>query len=121
MFDGRQQALFFVGLSEGRSLRGGPHKIRLRRSGNDLVAEIVAATSGTKPEEPATPVLQVAVLAGVRDVHFEYFGKINPDSPPRWRNEWAGAEHLPDLVSIRVDFEDPRRNEPATIVALRHG
>ncbi|HYI27657.1 MAG TPA: hypothetical protein VD863_07375, partial [Bradyrhizobium sp.] len=45
VFEGRQQALVFVGLSEGRSLRGGPHKIRLRRSGNDLVAEIVVAAT----------------------------------------------------------------------------
>lgn len=118
MFDGRQQALVFVGLSEGRSLRGGPHKIRLRRSGNDFVAEIVAET---KAGDPVPPDLQVAVLSGVREVHFEYFGKINPASPPGWRNEWAAAEHLPDLVSIRVDFEDPRRNEPATVVALRQG
>jgi prepilin-type N-terminal cleavage/methylation domain-containing protein len=121
MFDGRQQTLVFVGLSEGRSLRGGPHKIRLRRSGNDLVAEIVVRATETKAGAPLPPAIQVAVLSGVREVHFEYFGKINPASPPGWRSEWAGAEHLPDLVSIRVDFEDERRNEPATIVALRQG
>ena len=121
MFDGRQQTLVFVGLSEGRSLRGGPHKIRLRRSGNDLVAEIVVTATETKAGDPLPPAIQVAVLSGVREVRFEYFGKINPASPPGWRSEWAGAEHLPDLVSIRVDFEDQRRNEPATIVALRQG
>lgn len=121
MFDGRQQALLFVGLSEGRSLRGGPHKIRLRRSGSDLIAEIMATATETKSAGPVPPAIQVAVLSGVREVHFEYFGKINPASPPGWRKEWAGAEHLPDLVSIRVDFEDQRRNEPAAIVALRQG
>ncbi len=121
IFDGRQQALVFVGLSEGRSLRGGPHKIRLRRSGSDLVAEIVVAETETKTGDPLPPAIQVGVLNGVREVHFGYFGKINPASPPGWRNEWADAGHLPDLVSIRVDFEDPRRNEPATIVALRQG
>lgn len=121
MFEGRQQAVAFVGLSEGRSLRGGPHKIRLRRSGSDLVAEIVVSAAETKTGDPVPPAIQVAVVGGVREVHFEYFGRINPASPPGWRTDWAGADLLPDLVSIRVDFEDQRRNEPATIVALRQG
>lgn len=120
-FDGRQQALFFVGLSEGRSLRGGPHKIRLWRSGSDLIADIVASAAEAKTGESAPPAIQVAVLSGVREVHFEYFGRMNRSSPPGWRTEWSGAEYLPDLVSVRVDFEDERRNEPAIIVALRQG
>jgi general secretion pathway protein J len=120
-FDGRQQALFFVGLSEGRSLRGGPHKIRLWRSGSDLIADIVASAAEAKAGESAPPAIQVAVLSGVREVHFEYFGRMNRSSPPGWRTEWSGAEYLPDLVSVRVDFEDESRNEPAIIVALRQG
>ena len=76
--------------------------------------------AATKRNDERSP-QGIAVLSGVREVHFEYFGRINPASAPGWRTEWAGAEHLPDLVSIRVDFEDQRRNEPATIVALRQG
>jgi general secretion pathway protein J len=120
-FDGRHQALFFVGLSEGRSLPGGPHKIRLWRSGSNLIADIAASAAEAKTGESALPAIQVAVLSGVREVHFEYFGRINKSSPPGWRTEWSGAEYLPDLVSVRVDFEDERRNEPAIIVALRQG
>ena len=41
VFDGRQNSLSFVALSEGRSLRGGPHKISLRRSGEDFVVDVV--------------------------------------------------------------------------------
>jgi general secretion pathway protein J len=120
-FDGGQQALFFVGLSEGRSLRGGPHKIRLWRSGSDLIADIVATAAEAKTGESGPPAIQVAVLSGVREVHFEYFGRMTRSSAPGWRTEWSGAEHLPDLVSVRVDFEDERRNEPAIVVALRQG
>ena len=38
---GVRTTLSFVGLSEGRSLRGGPHMIRLRRSGADLVVDVM--------------------------------------------------------------------------------
>ena len=121
IFDGRRETLVFVGLSEGRSLRGGPHKISLRRSGGDLVIDVSASTAGAKKDalEPSPP--GVVVLRGVREIRFGYFGRINPRAAPSWRTDWFRSEHLPDLVSILIGFEDERRNEPATIVALRHG
>jgi general secretion pathway protein J len=122
MFDGRQETMLFVGLSEGRSLRGGPHKISLRLSGGgDLVVDVSAWGAGAKKDalEPSPP--GVVVLRGVREVRFAYFGRINPTAAPSWRTDWFRPEHLPNLVSIRIDFEDERRNEPATIVALRQG
>ena len=120
-FDGRQEGLAFVGLSEGRSLRGGPHKIVLRRSGGDIVADFVALTGARPKEGPETPPTRVVVLSGVRDVRIGYFGTTDPKVKPAWRAEWIRADRLPDLVSIRIEFEDERRNEPATIVALRQG
>lgn len=118
-FDGRQGSLLFVGLSEGRSLRGGPHKIRLRQLGGDLIIEVAIADEAKKDIEPSIP--DVVVLRGVREIHFEYFGKTDPSGAAGWRTDWLGLDHLPDLVSVRIDFEDGRRGEPATIVALRQG
>ncbi len=120
-FDGRQETMLFVGLSEGRSLRGGPHKITLRRSGGDLVVDIIASGAAAKKGVPESSPPGVVVLRGVREIRFGYFGRSNPSAAPGWRTEWFGSEHLPDLVSIRVDFEDERRNQPASIVALRQG
>ena len=121
MFDGGQEAMVFVGLSEGRSLRGGPHKISLRRLGNDLVVDVIAAAAAANKDAPEPPPTRVVVLSGVSEIHFEYFGKIDPAAVPGWRTDWSRAQHLPDLVSLRVDFEDARRSEPAIIVALRQG
>lgn len=119
-FDGRQGSLLFLGLSEGRSLRGGPHKIGLRQLGGDLIIEVAATADGSKKDiEPSIP--DVVVLRGVREIHFGYFGKIGPSGAAGWRTDWFGLDHLPDLVSVRIDFEDDRRAEPATIVALRQG
>jgi general secretion pathway protein J len=121
VFDGRRETMLFVGLSEGRSLRGGPQKISLRRNGGDLVVDVIAPVAGAKTDAVELSPSRVVVLRGVREIRFGYFGRINPSAVPGWRSDWFQAEHLPDLVSIRIDFEDERRNEPATIVALRQG
>jgi len=120
-FDGRQEILSFVGLSEGRSLRGGPHKIVLRRSGGDIVVEFVALNGALSKENPEPSSTRVVVLSGVREVRLGYFGTVDAKAKPAWRADWVRAERLPDLVSIRIEFEDERRNEPATVVALRQG
>ncbi|MEH2515714.1 general secretion pathway protein J [Bradyrhizobium sp. AZCC 1610] len=120
-FDGRGEVVSFVGLSEGRSLRGGPHKIVLRRSGGDIVAEFVALNGARAKENLEPAATRVVVLSGVREIRIGYFGTTDPKVKPAWRADWVRPERLPDLVSIRIEFEDERRNEPATIVALRQG
>ena len=121
VFDGRQETLSFVGLSEGRALRGGPHIIRLRRSGLDLVVDVVGSAPEAATEAAGSMPTRVIALSGIRDIRFSYFGSANPAGPPGWQAQWFRAERLPDLVSIQIDFEDARRNEPARIVALRQG
>lgn len=121
VFDGRQATLSFIGLSEGRALRGGPHMIRLRRSGIDLVVDVVGSTPEAAGDAAGPAPTRVVALSGVRDIRFSYFGSASPAAPPAWQPQWFRAERLPDLVSIQIDFEDARRNEPARIIALRQG
>jgi general secretion pathway protein J len=121
MFDGGPETLLFVGLSEGRSLRGGPHKFSVRRSGGDLVVEVTSATAGVDKDAAAPSPPGIVVLRGVREVSFGYFGRIDPAAVPGWRTDWSLAGHLPQIVSVRIDFEDARRNQPAMMVALRQG
>lgn len=121
VFDGRQATLSFIGLSEGRALRGGPHMIRLRRSGMDLVVDVVGSTPEVAGDAAGPTPTRVVALSGVRDIRFSYFGSASPAAPPGWQAQWFRAERLPDLVSIQIDFEDTRRNEPARIIALRQG
>ena len=121
VFDGRQATLSFMGLSEGRALRGGPHMIRLRRSGVDLVVDVVGSAAEAAGDAAGLTPTRVIALSGVRDIRFSYFGSTKPAEPPGWQAQWFRAERLPDLVSIQIDFEDARRNEPARIIALRQG
>jgi prepilin-type N-terminal cleavage/methylation domain-containing protein len=120
-FDGRGEAIAFVGLSEGRSLRGGQYKIVLRRSGNDLVADFTPFDRARVKDSAEPAATRVVVLSGVREIRIRYFGTVDAKVKPAWRTDWIRAERLPDLVSIRIEFEDERRNEPATVVALRQG
>jgi general secretion pathway protein J len=121
MFDGRQDTLFFVGLSEGRSMRGGPHMIRLRRSGADIVVDVMGPAAQTARNAGGLTPTQVVALKGVRDIRFSYFGSADPARPSLWQTQWSGAERLPDLISMQIEFEDARRNEPPRIIALRQG
>ncbi len=120
-FVGRQEALSFVGLSEGRSLRGGPQKIMLRRSGGELIVDFTALTGIHSKDTPEPSPTRVVALSGVREIRLGYFGRPDPAAAPAWHADWVRAELLPDLVSIRIEFEDERRNEPPIIVALRQG
>jgi general secretion pathway protein J len=119
VFSGHRESISFVGLSEGRSVKGGPQKITLRRSGSDLVVELAVSAPGTNQAVPERPPTRVVVLSGVRDINFQFFGGTNAAAVRTWRADWSNSDHLPDLVSIRVDFDDERRNGPAAIVALR--
>jgi general secretion pathway protein J len=87
LFDGRQGAMSFVGLSEGRSLRGGPHRISLRQDGAELVLNVMApAAAAKKSDVPEPSVPGVVVLRGVREVKFGYFGRTKPAAAPGWRD-----------------------------------
>lgn len=120
-FDGRSEAVAFVGLSEGRSLQGGQYKIVLRRNGSDLVVDFTPFERARAKNSVEPAATRVVVLSGVREIRIGYFGTLDPKVKPAWHADWLRAERLPELVSIRIEFEDARRNEPATVVALRQG
>jgi prepilin-type N-terminal cleavage/methylation domain-containing protein len=118
--EGRADSISFVGLSEGHALGGGPYKFSLRRNGLDVIVEAAPLLTGADHRDSPSQANAV-VLTGVRAVRFGYFGKANTAAASGWRSDWHGIDHLPDLVSIQIDFEDERRNEPAVLVALRQG
>lgn len=122
MFEGRQDAMAFVGLSEGRGLPGGLYRVGLRQEGDDLIVDFLAWASAV-PDTPDRDVRpsKVAVLRGVRAIRLGYFGSPALTGVSQWHDNWAKAEQLPKLVSIKIEFEDERRTEPPMIVALRQG
>lgn len=115
VFEGTEENIRFVALSEGRALRGGAYGVDLRRVGGELVLTIANRPGG--PKQGKWPTSEVVVLRGVRAVHFRYFGT---SGQAVWQTEWH-SQGLPNLVSIMVDFEDGRTSGPRAVVALRQG
>ena len=116
-FDGHRESVTFVGLSEGRGLRGGLYTIVVRRSGRELLAEFSPWAAKAAPSPQSTSVI---MLDGIREIRFRYYGNPAPTGEPRWYDAWESKERRPDLVSIRIEPEDSRLSSPATIaVALR--
>ncbi|WP_291623867.1 prepilin-type N-terminal cleavage/methylation domain-containing protein [Bradyrhizobium sp.] len=115
VFEGSEEKIRFVALSEGRALRGGAYGADLRRVGGDLVLTITRRSDG--PKQGKSPISTLVILRGVRAVHFGYFGA---SGQAVWQTEW-NSQSLPNLVSIMVDFEDGRTSGPRAVVALRQG
>ena len=115
-FEGTEERLTFAGLSEGRTLKGGPQVFSLRQDGSSIVIDVVVASAAAGDAPPG-----VVLLRDVRRLKLEYFGSTDGSQTPVWRHEWLSGERLPELVSFQIDFQDVRRNRPARIVALRHG
>lgn len=57
------------------------------------------------------------LLHGVQSLDLAYFGGLNDDRTPAWRNGWRGQTAMPALVRIRIGFgEGDRRRWPDLIV-----
>ncbi|OKO82426.1 hypothetical protein AC630_12765 [Bradyrhizobium sp. AS23.2] len=118
LFEGQREELRFVALSEGRTLQGGLQDVRIRRRNDDLIVEVFGSLKEVGGRK--SPASSTAVLRGLRDVRFRYFGVSGAKGEQIWRNDWIKSERLPTLVEVSFNFEDAGRNGPAMTVALRN-
>jgi general secretion pathway protein J len=65
----------------------------------------------------ATQGRDVALIAGVNELQFSYFGSPGRDGSARWYDNWELLDHLPDLIRMRVALSDPDRSWPDLVVA----
>lgn len=118
LFDGQREELRFVVLSEGRTLRGGPQDVRIRRRNDELVVEVFGSLRENDAHKK--PVSSTTILTGLSDIRFRYFGAAGTKGEAAWRNDWVKAARLPALVEISISFKEAGRDGPATVVALRN-
>jgi hypothetical protein len=120
-FEGGGETLAFVALSAGHALPGGPLGVRIYRDGTEVGVVVKLGTrSATAKEVPKEVPKEVRTkaLIGVTALEFSYFGSLEPGKPPAWHLEWPAADHLPDLVAMKVSFGG-RTRKPALLVAIR--
>jgi general secretion pathway protein J len=118
LFDGQQEELRLVVLSEGRTLQGGLQDVRIRRRNDELIVEVFGLLK--ESEARKSPVSSTTIVTGLRDIRFRYFGVAGREGDAVWREDWIKAARLPALVEISLNFRDTGRNGPAMIVALRN-
>jgi prepilin-type N-terminal cleavage/methylation domain-containing protein len=111
LFDGDQDRLTFVTLSEGYALDGGLIRANIAwqppraddqtdvSAGAIRFSGAVFRPNGTSPgyDEP------VVLLRGVSDLRISYFGP-DQDGAAHWSPQWKGRDRLPYLVSIGMDI-----------------
>ena len=116
-FDGQHGSLAAILLGDGRTLRGGLVSMTLRRAGDAILVDVAPVREGTRlPASDAEGTRHVTLLTGVRDLRLGYLGEPRGAGSAAWADAWTG-DRLPALVSIAVDFTDPRRR-PATATAV---
>jgi general secretion pathway protein J len=112
-FDGKADALSFLG--EARDSER-PTALRRYRLALDTNGDLVLSAVSDVALNQAVPSEVLVLLRGVQDFDVGYFGP-QPKGPPAWQLSWEHQASLPQLVRIRLQFEQgDRRAWPELLV-----
>lgn len=122
-FSGSEQTLSFVGVMPVRTEAAGLYRFELESSDTDGDRQLELRWSVFRWDQPAAQSAQPRTEALLRDiagVSFSYFGRPDPDGPPRWIDQWDDGWRLPLLVRLSITFPDgDDRVWPDLVVATR--
>uniref|UniRef100_B0T7N4 General secretion pathway protein J n=1 Tax=Caulobacter sp. (strain K31) TaxID=366602 RepID=B0T7N4_CAUSK len=113
-FDGEATRLIFLAPPAARDGPGALRRFRLElEPSGDLVLASVSDVALT----PRGPETRDVLLRGVQAISLNYFGAIEPDPTPHWRERWSQRPRMPSLVRVRLRFgAGDRRLWPDLIV-----
>lgn len=119
-FDGRPDGVGFVDPALESIAAGGLQSLTIAvapsKDGGQLVVEwhpfggTIAATAAASRRS--------ALLDGIAQARFAYFGSLQPGEAPDWHPAWHDVAYLPSLVRVSVVFTDGE-HMPELVVALR--
>jgi len=100
-FEGEATRLTFLAPPAERDGPGALRRYRLElEPGGDLVLSSVSDVAlGPRPARRRD-----VLLRGVQAVSLNYFGAIEPNPAPSWRERWSQRPRMPYLVRVRVQF-----------------
>lgn len=70
------------------------------------------------PENMLADAAERDLLSEVGQVEFRFFGATGADDEREWREEWRGAQLMPEMVSMTIQSDE--RTWPPLYVALPH-
>lgn len=127
-FAGERDSLRFVALVPSRVGVGGFYLFELSVADDGDEARLELAWRLFRPDEPGDlddepePGLggRRALIEGIEEAKFGYYGAENVGVEAEWRESWDGADSLPALIAIEVVFPDgDPRSWPELMVAPR--
>jgi len=120
-FDGRANALTFVGATPASAMTGGLQMLSVNfATEGPARGEIIADWQlyGAPPGTEAASLRRSVLFDHVRSAAFAYFGAAPDEAAATWHTSWANMRELPSLVRLSVEFSDGELM-PELIVALR--
>lgn len=120
-FVGRADALYFAAPLPAHRGLGGAYGFALRMERHQDGNRLVLAWRLQRPERPPAAggefEDQTVLLADVADIAFAYYSTQGRDLTPAWVERWDGADRMPQLVRLEVEFAagDGRHWPPLTV------
>lgn len=107
-FVGAPDSLFFAAPLPAHRGIGGPYGFALRivrrPGGRDLVLAWRLHRPEQEPSVTGEFEEETVLLSDVADVAFEYYGAPERNREPDWFERWNGADGMPLLVRVEVEF-----------------
>jgi len=120
-FEGEKDSVEFVVMPPAFLAQGGWHTLHLgleRQGGRERLVVRLRLLRPDRERDAVAPPQDSVLFDDVRSVEFGYFGALVLGDPPEWHAQWRGANTLPQLVRLSVDFANGKQ-APDIIVALR--
>jgi prepilin-type N-terminal cleavage/methylation domain-containing protein len=125
LFDGQEQQLDFVTLSEGFAMEGGLVRARLTLNCGELLVDrchLELRTSVYRSDPNVIGIGEPVTLArNVKRFSLRYFGANKSNPPLDWHTEWLQHDQLPLAAELNVEIEEDRSLHSVFLaVPLRH-
>jgi len=105
-FQGQSQSIRFVAALPVAAARKGLQVFQITQDSNEPTRLMVSLWP-YQQTPTAQPVPEtVVLLEHVKAYMFSYFGKKDVNSTADWQDDWSGAEHLPQLIKVRIALDD---------------
>lgn len=116
-FEGDARSINFVSEFPAYVAGGGAQAVRLSARERHEEIQLVLEWVALHAPEDAPPEDDAVLVRNLKKVEFSYFGSVDNNVAPRWRDEWSGVRQLPELVKVSITGGDGAR-WPALVVPL---
>lgn len=101
-FEGDSKSLRFVTEFPTYVAGGGAQMVILAAENNGGTKRLLLRWWPLHAADGAAPQDEAVLLPDLSNVEIGYFGAVDQNALPQWRDHWSGMRHPPQLIKIRV-------------------